>query len=66
MSRYGKGEAAYLNCPMNEEEYAAFQEALCHAEMAPVHGFENKKVLKDACRLKSWRSAEQIQCDSAR
>lgn len=46
MSRYGKGEAAYLNCPMNEEEYAAFQEALCHAEMAPVHGFENKKVFE--------------------
>ena len=42
----GKGEAAYLNCPMNEEEYAAFQEALCHAEMAPVHGFENKKVFE--------------------
>ena len=44
MSRYNKGEAAYLNCPMNEEEYKAFREALCHAEMAPVHGFENKKA----------------------
>ena len=46
MSRYNKGEAAYLNCPMNEEEYKAFREALCHAEMAPVHGFENKKVFE--------------------
>ncbi len=46
MSRYNKGEAAYLNCPMNEEEYKAFREALCRAEMAPVHGFENKKVFE--------------------
>ncbi len=45
-SRYDKGEAAYLNCPMNEEEYKAFREALCTAEMAPVHGFENKKVFE--------------------
>lgn len=46
MSRYNKGEAAYLNCPMNEEEYKAFRKALCEAEMAPVHGFENKKVFE--------------------
>lgn len=46
MSRYNKGEAAYLNCPMNEQEYKAFREALCAAEMAPVHGFENKKVFE--------------------
>jgi methylenetetrahydrofolate--tRNA-(uracil-5-)-methyltransferase len=45
-SRYGKGEAAYLNCPMNEEEYKAFREALVTAEAAPVHGFENKKVFE--------------------
>lgn len=45
-SRYGKGEAAYLNCPMNEEEYKAFQQALASAETAEVHGFENKKVFE--------------------
>ena len=45
-SRYGKGEAAYLNCPMNEAEYKAFQKALAEAEVAPVHGFENKKVFE--------------------
>ena len=45
-SRYGKGEAAYLNCPMNEEEYHAFREALIHAETAEVHGFENGKVFE--------------------
>ena len=31
MSRSNKGEAAYLNCPMNEQEYKAFREALCEA-----------------------------------
>ena len=45
-SRYGKGEAAYLNCPMNKEEYLAFQKALTEAEVAHVHGFENKKVFE--------------------
>jgi methylenetetrahydrofolate--tRNA-(uracil-5-)-methyltransferase len=39
-SRYGKGEAAYLNCPMNEEEYCAFVEALVGAELAPIKDFE--------------------------
>ena len=39
-SRYGKGEAAYLNCPMNEEEYYAFVEALATAELSPIKNFE--------------------------
>ena len=33
-SRYGKGEAAYLNCPMTEEEFNTFYEALITAETA--------------------------------
>ncbi|MBC8931909.1 FAD-dependent oxidoreductase, partial [Escherichia coli] len=33
-SRYDKGEAAYLNCPMSEEEFNAFYEALVTAETA--------------------------------
>ena len=36
-SRYGKGSADYINCPMTEEEYKAFYEALITAEEAPVH-----------------------------
>lgn len=39
-SRYGKGEAAYLNCPMNEEEYHIFWEALVKAERAPRKDFD--------------------------
>lgn len=39
-SRYGKGEAAYLNCPMNEEQYYTFIEALTTAELSPIKDFE--------------------------
>jgi methylenetetrahydrofolate--tRNA-(uracil-5-)-methyltransferase len=39
-SRYGKGEAAYLNCPMNEEQYYAFVEALATAILSPIKDFE--------------------------
>lgn len=45
-SRYGKGTADYINCPMNREQYDAFWQALCEAEQAPVHGFEDKKVFE--------------------
>ncbi|UWG98507.1 methylenetetrahydrofolate--tRNA-(uracil(54)-C(5))-methyltransferase (FADH(2)-oxidizing) TrmFO [Dehalobacter sp. DCM] len=45
-SRYDKGEADYLNCAMNKEEYEAFYEALITAETAEVKGFENKHVFE--------------------
>ena len=43
-SRYGKGTADYLNCPMTKEEYLAFYEALVHAESAPLHDFEQEAL----------------------
>ncbi|MBR4101316.1 MAG: methylenetetrahydrofolate--tRNA-(uracil(54)-C(5))-methyltransferase (FADH(2)-oxidizing) TrmFO [Oscillospiraceae bacterium] len=36
-SRYDRGDADYLNCPMNREEYEAFWNALVEAEKAPLH-----------------------------
>lgn len=45
-SRYDRGEAAYLNCPMNEEEYKNFYKELCNAQTAKVHGFEKGKVFE--------------------
>jgi methylenetetrahydrofolate--tRNA-(uracil-5-)-methyltransferase len=39
-SRYGKGEAAYLNCPMDREQYYAFVENLATAELSPIKNFE--------------------------
>ncbi|MGB0561620.1 MAG: FADH(2)-oxidizing methylenetetrahydrofolate--tRNA-(uracil(54)-C(5))-methyltransferase TrmFO [Spirulinaceae cyanobacterium] len=43
-SRYDKGEAAYLNCPMDQAQYLAFQQALCTAEQAPVKEFERESA----------------------
>jgi methylenetetrahydrofolate--tRNA-(uracil-5-)-methyltransferase len=41
-SRYDRGEAAYLNCPMNKAQYLAFWEALCKAEQAELKEFERE------------------------
>ena len=57
-SRYDKGEAAYLNCPMNEEEFYAFREALVNAEVAPLKEFEKEKFFEGCMPLEvivlSW------------
>lgn len=45
-SRYDKGEAAYLNCPMTEEEFNTFYDALMEAEVAPVNEFEKEKYFE--------------------
>ncbi|MED0966092.1 FADH(2)-oxidizing methylenetetrahydrofolate--tRNA-(uracil(54)-C(5))-methyltransferase TrmFO [Bacillus paramycoides] len=47
-SRYDKGEAAYLNCPMTEEEFDRFYEALIAAETVPLKEFE-KEVFFEGC-----------------
>jgi len=41
-SRYDKGEAAYLNCPMNKEQYLEFQQTLSTAEQAELKDFERE------------------------
>lgn len=45
-SRYDKGTPDYINCPMNEEEYRAFREALVSARQAEVHGFDDAGVFE--------------------
>ena len=47
-SRYDKGDADYINCPMNEQQYNAFWEALVSAEEAELKEFdkEEQKDLK--------------------
>jgi methylenetetrahydrofolate--tRNA-(uracil-5-)-methyltransferase len=45
-SRYDRGEADYINCPMTKEEYAAFYEALINAEKAEVKDFEKHLVFE--------------------
>jgi methylenetetrahydrofolate--tRNA-(uracil-5-)-methyltransferase len=45
-SRYGKGTADYVNCPMTEAEYKNFVKELAGAEQAPVRGFEDSDVFE--------------------
>ena len=45
-SRYGRGTDDYLNCPMTEDEYNAFYDALTGAELAEMHDFEKKLVFE--------------------
>ncbi len=40
-SRWGKGDADYLNCPFDKEGYEAFYQELIHAERAPLHEFDS-------------------------
>lgn len=48
-SRYGRGEADYLNCPFNKEEYEAFHTALVGAERAPLHDFDGDLTVYEGC-----------------
>ncbi|MDJ0735436.1 MAG: FADH(2)-oxidizing methylenetetrahydrofolate--tRNA-(uracil(54)-C(5))-methyltransferase TrmFO [Nostocaceae cyanobacterium] len=43
-SRYDKGEAAYLNCPMNKEQYLRFWQELCNAEQVELKDFERESA----------------------
>lgn len=45
-SRYDKGEAAYVNCPMNKEEYDAFYEAIVSAKVYQPREFETMKYFE--------------------
>jgi methylenetetrahydrofolate--tRNA-(uracil-5-)-methyltransferase len=53
MSRYGKGGDDYLNCPMNQEEYNAFWEALISAELAQVKDFDRETVFEGCMPIES-------------
>lgn len=48
-SRYDKGEADYVNCPFNKEEYEAFHAALVSAETAPLHDFDTPFKVYEGC-----------------
>ena len=47
-SRYDKGEAAYINCPMDKEQYQHFWQELVNAEKAENHSFE-KEIFFEGC-----------------
>ncbi|QZZ20111.1 FADH(2)-oxidizing methylenetetrahydrofolate--tRNA-(uracil(54)-C(5))-methyltransferase TrmFO [Leptothermofonsia sichuanensis E412] len=41
-SRYDRGEAAYLNCPLDKDQYLHFWQQLCTAEQAELKDFEQE------------------------
>jgi methylenetetrahydrofolate--tRNA-(uracil-5-)-methyltransferase len=45
-SRYGKGGDDYINCPMNEEEYGRFYNALMEADRVTPRAFEEDRVFE--------------------
>jgi len=55
-SRYGKGGDDYINCPMNEEEYNAFYDALIHAERAEVKDFDREIVFEGCMPIETMAS----------
>ncbi|HCO62531.1 MAG TPA: methylenetetrahydrofolate--tRNA-(uracil(54)-C(5))-methyltransferase (FADH(2)-oxidizing) TrmFO [Clostridiales bacterium] len=62
-SRYDRGTADYINCPMSQEEYLAFWRALCSAEEAEVHGFEDANVFEGCMPVEVMaRRGEQTLC----
>lgn len=50
-SRYGRGEADYINCPMDKEEYLRFYNELVNAESAPLHDFDKEHFSKDGFKV---------------
>ena len=72
-NRYDKGDADYINCPMNKEEYETFYNFLINAETIELKEFENespssefiakyiyykvKETIKEVCRVDVWETA---------
>lgn len=50
-SRYDRGEADYINCPFNREEYLRFYNELVNAECAPLHDFDKEHFSKDGFKV---------------
>ena len=48
-SRYDKGEASYINCPMNKEQYAKFYDILVNAERIELKEFEKNAKFFESC-----------------
>ena len=62
-SRYDRGTADYINCPMTQEEYLAFWKELCAAQEAEVHGFEDSSVFEGCMPVEVMaRRGEQTLC----
>ena len=50
-ARYDRGEADYVNCPFNKDEYQLFYNELINAESAPLHDFDKEHFSKDGFKV---------------
>ncbi len=48
-SRYDKGEASYINCPMNKEEYEKFYNILTNAPRIEQHSVDKDSKYFESC-----------------
>ena len=55
-ARYNKGDADYLNCPMNKEQYLAFYSELINAERVELHDFEKKNIFESCMPIEIMAS----------
>ncbi len=55
-SRYDKGDADYINCPLSKEQYLAFRDTLLAAEQAPLKDFEQQ----NACFFEGCLPIEEL------
>ena len=71
-SRYDKGDTveeqtAYINCPMNRDEYEAFIDALLAADKTVFHTKAKRQAISTvACRSKSWPNGAARRCAMGR
>ena len=61
-SRYDKGEASYINCPMNADEFETFYDALIHAECVNLHDFEKETYFEGCMPIEemAWRGKKTM------
>ena len=55
-ARYNKGDADYINCPMNKEEYLAFYNELINAKTVELHEFEKKNIFESCMPIEIMAS----------
>lgn len=58
-SRYDKGEASYINCPMNADEFEVFYDALIHAECVNLHDFEKETYFEGCMPIEEMARREK-------
>lgn len=60
-SRYDKGGADYVNCPMNKDEYDEFYNALINAESAPLHEFDRASLPEESAGLRVYEGCMPVE-----